>query len=218
MINSIGIHFNITFIGAGNVAWHLAPALRDVGHHIVQVYSRTLESAKALATQVGAQAVNKYEDRAVEQEKVDSILRSALMSPASKRTNGWEFIVVDDRELLQKMSTCRELGSKFVADAPMAIVVCASPEKSDVWFEDASIAALIIQLAAQDLDLGSCWVQVYNRMHTETETAGEYIRGLLNIPESLEVLNIVTLGYKNEERKPYDEEKLSYDKLHRNTF
>ena len=163
-------------------------------------------------------SIRKYEDRVVEQEKIDSILRSALMSPASKRTNGWEFIVVDDRELLQKMSTCRELGSKFVADAPMAIVVCASPEKSDVWFEDASIAALIIQLAAADLELSSCWVQVYNRMHTETETAGEYIRGLLNIPDNLEVLNIVTLGYKNEERKPYDEEKLSYDKLHRNTF
>ncbi len=163
-------------------------------------------------------SIRKYEDRPVEQEKIDSILRSALMSPASKRTNGWEFIVVDDRELLQKMSTCREMGSKFVADAPMAIVVCASPEKSDVWFEDASIAALIIQLAAADLELGSCWVQVYKRMHTETETAGEYIRQLLNIPDNLEVLNIVTLGYKNEERKPYEEEKLSYDKLHRNTF
>ena len=163
-------------------------------------------------------SIRKYEDRPVEQEKIDSILRSALMSPASKRTNGWEFIVVDDRELLQKMSICRKMGSKFVADAPMAIVVCASPEKSDVWFEDASIAALIIQLAAADLELGSCWVQVYKRMHTETETAGEYIRQLLNIPDNLEVLNIVTLGYKNEERKPYEEEKLSYDKLHRNTF
>ena len=163
-------------------------------------------------------SIRKYEDRPVEQEKIDSILRSALMSPASKRTNGWEFIVVDDRELLQKMSICREMGSKFVADAPMAIVVCATPEKSDVWFEDASIAALIIQLAAADLELGSCWVQVYKRMHTETETAGEYIRQILNIPDNLEVLNIVTLGYKNEERKPYEEEKLSYDKLHRNTF
>ena len=133
-------------------------------------------------------SIRKYENRPVEQEKIDSILRSALMSPASKRTNGWEFIVVDNRELLQKMSTCRELGSKFVADAPMAIVVCASPEKSDVWFEDASIAALIIQLAAADLELGSCWVQVYNRMHTETETAGEYIRQLLNIPEKVWVV------------------------------
>ena len=62
MRNSIGIHFNITFIGAGNVAWHLAPALYDAGHHIVQVYSRTLESAVALARQVGAKATNVYEE------------------------------------------------------------------------------------------------------------------------------------------------------------
>lgn len=163
-------------------------------------------------------SIRKYQNRAVEQEKIDSILRSALMSPASKRTNGWEFIIVDDRDTLARMATCREMGSKFVADAPMAIVVCATPEKSDVWFEDASIAALIIQLAAADLDLGSCWVQVYKRMHTETETAGAYIRSLLEIPDSLEVLNIVTLGYKDEERKPYDEEKLSYEKIHRNKF
>lgn len=163
-------------------------------------------------------SIRKYQNRPVEQEKIDSILRSALMSPASKRTNGWEFIVVDNRDTLIKMADCREAGCKFVADAPMAIVVCANPEKSDVWFEDASIAALIIQLAAADLELGSCWVQVYNRMHTETETSGAFIRSLLNIPENLEVLNIVTIGYKDEDRKPYDEEKLTYGKIHKNTF
>lgn len=160
----------------------------------------------------------KYTDAAVEQEKIDTIMRMALMSPASKRSNGWEFIIVDDKELLQKMSECREMGSKFVANAPLAIVVCASPEKSDVWYEDASIAALIIQLAAADLDLGSCWVQVHNRQYNETTTSSQYIAELLNIPEPLEVLNIVTIGYKDEERKPYDEEKLSYEKLHKNRF
>ncbi len=163
-------------------------------------------------------SIRKYEDKAVEQEKINQILKCALMSPASKRTNGWEFIVVDNRELLVKMSQCRELGSKFVAEAPMAIVVCAAPEKSDVWFEDASISSIIIQLAAADLGLGSCWVQVYNRQYNESTTSGEYIRELLNIPDNLEVLNIITLGYKDEERKPYEEDKLLYDKLHRNTF
>ena len=163
-------------------------------------------------------SIRKYEDRPVESEKVDAILRAALMSPASKRTNGWEFVTVDDRETLKRLSECREMGSKFVGDAPMAIVVCADPAKSDVWFEDASIAAIIIQLAAADLGIGSCWVQVYKRMHTETETAGEYVKGLLGIPEGLEVLNIITLGYKNEERKPYDEEKLMYEKIHRGRF
>lgn len=62
MRNSIGIHFNITLIGAGNVAWHLAPALYDAGHHIVQIYSRTIESAQILAKKVGAQAINSYEN------------------------------------------------------------------------------------------------------------------------------------------------------------
>lgn len=163
-------------------------------------------------------SIRKYENKEVEQEKIENILRVALMSPASKRTNGWEFIVVRDKETLQKLSTCREMGSAFVCDAPMAIIVCANPEKSDVWFEDASIASTFIQLAAQDLGLGSCWVQVYNRQHTETETAGEYIKRLLDIPNHLEVLNIVTIGYKNEDRKPYEEEKLLYDKIHWNRF
>lgn len=163
-------------------------------------------------------SIRQYEDRAVEPEKVDLILKAALMSPSSKRSNGWEFVVVDDRGLLEKLSMCREMGSKLLAGAPLAVVVCASPEKSDVWFEDASISAIIIQLAAADLGLGSCWVQVYKREHDGGMSAGEYVRGLLNVPDGLEVLCVVSIGYKNEERKPYDYEKLSYDKLHRNTF
>ncbi|MGM9805237.1 MAG: nitroreductase family protein [Candidatus Aphodosoma sp.] len=163
-------------------------------------------------------SIRKYEQRPVEEDKLKLILQAALMSPSSKRTNCWEFIVVDNKEVLEKMSECREVGSKFLADAPMAIVVCANPEKSDVWFEDASISAIILQLASADLGLGSCWIQVYKRMHTTEETAGDYIKTLLHIPDNLEVLNIVSIGYKNEERKPYDVEKLSYDKLHRNTF
>ena len=86
-------------------------------------------------------SIRKYKSDAIEQEKVDSILRTALMSPASKRTNGWEFIVVDDKSLLKQLSECREHGSGFLADAPMAIVVTCDTQKSDVWFEDASIGA-----------------------------------------------------------------------------
>ncbi len=163
-------------------------------------------------------SIRKYLDKPVEREKIEQLLQVALMSPASKRANGWEFIVVDDREKLAAMAECREFGSKFVANAPCAIVVAYNPEKSDVWFEDASIAAILLQLAAADLELGSCWVQVYNRQHDENTSAESYIRTILDIPENLRVLNIVTLGYKDEERKPYDLEKLAYDKIHWNKF
>lgn len=163
-------------------------------------------------------SIRKYADRPVEREKLDQMLRTALMSPASKRANGWEFIVVDDRAQLARMAECREFGSKLIAGAPAAIVVAYDPQKSDVWFEDASIAALLLQLAAEDLGLGSCWVQVYNRQHNETTTAEAYIRALLDIPDTLHVLNIVTVGYKDEEHKPYDETKLAYDKIHWNRY
>ncbi len=160
-------------------------------------------------------SIRKFLPEKVEAEKLDLILKAALMSPASKRTNGWEFWVVEQRETLEAMAECRPFGSKLLAGAPLAIVVAADPAKSDVWFEDASIAAIIIQLQAEDLGLGSCWVQVYNREKDDNTTAEQYIKNLLGIPEHLRVLNAIAIGYKDEERKPYDEAKLSYEKIHR---
>lgn len=163
-------------------------------------------------------SIRKYLDKPVEAEKIAAILRTALMSPASKRSNGWEFVVVDDRDRLVKLSACREFGSKFVAEAPLAIVVAYDADKSDIWYEDASIAAILIQLAAADLDLGSCWVQVHKRQYNEQTTAEEYVKKELQIPENLRVLCMITIGYKDEERKPYDEEKLLYEKIHHNQY
>lgn len=163
-------------------------------------------------------SIRKYQPRAVEADKIERITRTALMSPASKRSNPWEFIVVQDKGMLRKLSECRPMGSKLVENTPLGIVVIADTTKSDVWIEDASIAALMIQLQAQDLGLGSCWVQVYNREKEEGLTAEEYIRRLLNIPEHYAVLNIVSIGYPDEERKPYDEDKLPYEKIHQEQY
>ena len=143
-------------------------------------------------------SVRKYTGKAIEREDIETILKAALMSPASKRTNGWEFVVVEDKEMLKKLSESREAGSQLLEGAAAAIVVCADPRKSDVWFCDASIASIIIQLEAADLGIGSCWVQIYKRDHVVEEngekkvdmTAGEYVKKLLNIPDNLEVMNI----------------------------
>lgn len=140
------------------------------------------------------------------------------MSPASKSRNPWEFIVVQDKEMLQKLAECRPHGSKLLENAPLGIVVIADTEKSDVWIEDASIAALIIQLQAHDLGLGSCWVQVRSREKEDGVLAENYIRALLDIPQNYAVLNVVAIGYAEEERKPYNEEKLAYEKIHSEKF
>lgn len=163
-------------------------------------------------------SIRKYSPTAVEQDKITLITKAALMSPSSKRSNPWEFIVVQDTETLQKLAGCRPHGSQFLAESPLGIIVTADTTKTDVWMEDASIAAIIMQLQAQDLGLGSCWIQVYGRNKDDEMTTESYIRGLLDIPEHFAVLSIISIGYPNEERKPYDEGKLAVDKIHTEKF
>ncbi len=163
-------------------------------------------------------SIRKYLPKAVEQDKIALITKAALMSPSSKRSNPWEFIVIQDTETLQKLAGCRPHGSQFLAESPLGIIVTADTTKTDVWMEDASIAAIIMQLQAQDLGLGSCWIQVYGRNKDDETTTESYIRGLLDIPEHFAVLSIISIGYPNEERKPYDEDKLAVDKVHIEKF
>ena len=121
-------------------------------------------------------SIRQYSDQKIEEEKISQLTAAALMSPASKRSNPWEFIVVEEKEMLKKLSECRNNGSQMLAGAPLAVVVLADTSKSDVWIEDVSIAALIIQLQAQDLGLGSCWVQIYNRRKDDLMSSEDYIR------------------------------------------
>lgn len=108
-------------------------------------------------------SMRKFTEEELSQEQVVTLLKAALMSPTSKRSNSWQFIAVDDKEILKQLAHCKEQASSFIADAALAIVVIADPLASDVWIEDASIASILIQLQAEDLGLGSCWVQVRER-------------------------------------------------------
>ncbi|MGI5971975.1 MAG: nitroreductase family protein [Oscillospiraceae bacterium] len=163
-------------------------------------------------------SVRKFLDREMEKEKIDLILKSALLSPSSRARRPWEFIVVTDRNTLNKLSKCREHSSGFLSGAPAGIVVAADTELTDVWTEDASIASIIIQLAAQSLGLGSCWIQVRQRPHDDMLSAGEYVKQVLNIPEKYAVESIIALGYPAGEMKPYDEKELRYEKIHYGEF
>jgi len=156
----------------------------------------------------------KFEERPIEQEKIDSLLQTVLMAPAGKRANEWQFYVVTDKEKALKLSECKQFGAAFVKEAPLNIVVTADTSKSDVWIEDCSIAAIYLQLAAEDLGLGSCWSQVRQRASmTEGVMAEDYIKELLGIPEGFAVECIISIGYPADERQPYNLEKLPYDKI-----
>lgn len=163
-------------------------------------------------------SIRKFQNKEVEKEKMDTILKSALLSPSSRSRRPWEFIAVTDRELLKKLSRCREHSSEFLEDAPLGIVVIANPEACDVWIEDASIASIIIQLSAQSLGLGSCWIQVRERFHAENVKAEDYIKELLGIPPAYKIECIIAIGYPAENKKPHSENELQDDKIHYNGY
>ena len=163
-------------------------------------------------------SIRRYEKRQVEKDKIDLILEAALRSPSSRSLNPWEFIVVTDRELIEKLSMAKEHGSAFLKGAPVLVVVCADPERCDVWIEDCSIASILIQLQAQDLGLGSCWVQIRKRMHNSKKTAEDYVKEILGIPEKMVVESIIGIGYPAERKEPHPADSLQYKKIHLNRY
>jgi nitroreductase len=163
-------------------------------------------------------SIRKYQKHSVEPEKIQTLAEAALRSPSSMGYNPWEFVVVDDANLLDKLSKAKPQGSAFIKNAPLGIVVCADPERSSVWVEDASIACTYIQLAAESLGLGSCWIQIRDRMHDQTKSAETYISEVLNIPKTLKVEAMIGIGYPDEQKTPHSKESLQFGKVHQNLY
>jgi nitroreductase len=163
-------------------------------------------------------SIRKYDDRPVEQEKIDLLVEAALRSPSSRGFNPWEFVVVTDPEILARLAKAKPHGASFLAKAPLAIAVCADPEKSDVWVEDASIAAIFLHLAATDLGLGSCWIQLRKREYDDTQTASDYAARLLGLPDGKNVSAVMAIGYPAQQPKPHATASLSYEKVSVNHY
>ena len=156
----------------------------------------------------------KFTDEEISPEHVQSILRAALMSPTSKSQRAWQFVVVDDKTDIEKLADAKDLGSQFMKGAPLAIVVLGDPQKNDCWVEDGSIAAVSMQYQAEELGLGSCWVQMRGRGLADGTPADEVIRGELDIPANLNTLCIIAVGHKADERKPQNEDNLKWENVH----
>jgi nitroreductase len=163
-------------------------------------------------------SIRKYTDKNIDQEKIELLKEAVLRSPSSRNFDPWEFIFVDDREILTQLALCKPHGAKFLEHAALGIVICADEQKSDVWIEDCSIASILVQMAAQSIGLGSCWIQVRNRIYNENTTSEEYIKDILNMPGNIKVESIIAVGYPAEKKEPIKPEELKYKKIRINGY
>ncbi len=155
----------------------------------------------------------KYTDEKVSADDVRLILRAALMSPTAKCVRAWHFAVTDDPQALAALSAAKESGATFLKDAPLAIVVMGDPKTNPCWIEDGSIAAIMMQLQAEDLGLGSCWIQMRDKHQADGTPSNKVIHDILGLPEDQEVLFVVAIGHPADERKPQNEEKLKWENV-----
>lgn len=163
-------------------------------------------------------SVRRFQPQPLPAEKIELLKEAVLRSFSSRGLNEWEFIFVDDKNLLGQLANAKAHGSEFVKDAALAIVVAADPQRCDVWIEDAAIAAAIAHLTAHSLGLGSCWVQIRCRQTADGQDSQQFVRRLLALPQSLQVLAMVAVGIPDQKLKPIPFDHLPFQKIHHNRW
>lgn len=163
-------------------------------------------------------SIRQFESQPVKKEDVDLLVEAMLRSPSSRSLNPWHFVVVTDTKLIEELSQSKPHGASFLKNAPLAIVVCADPSVSDVWVEDCSIASHNLHLAATDIGLGSCWIQIRKREYDASLSSETYVKKVVGLGGDMRVEAIIALGYPKEEKEGQPESSLLYERVSYNQF
>ena len=172
-----------------------------------------------LELMLNRRSVRKYTGESITEDKLKLILQAGLTSATSKNRKPWEFIVVQEKETLQKLAKCRVGTGKMLERAGCAILVFGNTDITpDVWVEDCSIAMSNMHLMADALGLGSCWNQGRLREAENGQTTEEFCRELLSVPEHMGLLAILSVGVPAEHPAGYTEADLKEEKIHWEKF
>lgn len=162
-------------------------------------------------------SVRRYTDEHISDEVLHEIMKVALTAPCSFGHMPVEFVVVRDKDMIRKIAACKSFGGSQIIGADAVIVVMVSLNRGEFWIEDGAIASSYILLAAEQYDVGACWVHIRNRTGRR-KTSDEEIRELLHVPDGYAVLNLVALGGKGENKPGYTEDDLNFGKVHYESY
>lgn len=171
-----------------------------------------------LDTILARRSVRQYTDEAIPKEKLNAILYAGLAAASSKNRRPWEFVVVRDRNMLNRLCDCRPGAEKLLGGCHAAIVVTADAELVDVWVEDCASAITQMHLMADALGVGSCWLQVRLRKAADGRDTADVVRDALGIPERYGVMAILALGMPADHPAPRTVEDLPLEKIHHEHF
>ena len=157
-------------------------------------------------------SVRAYKDEQIDDEDIEKILEAAIMAPTARGEAPWHFTVVQNKELLEEINASvhdilinsgdelleaiAESGRNVMHNAPTVVFVSAKSDATNMQ-ADCSAAIENMLLAAEGLDIGSCWLGLVAVYFSVEENLKK-----LHIPEDYTPLYGVSLGYKVEENEP----------------
>ena len=136
-----------------------------------------------------------FKEEPLTEEEMGLIMEAGRLAPSSRKLDDVRLVPVRDVSLIRRLALCKPSSTIPLETATFAVIVAADPRVCDVWLEDASIATIMIQLEAEDLGLGSCWVQVRLR-DSDSGTAEEFVIREAGLDPEWKVLSIVAIGRK----------------------
>lgn len=158
-------------------------------------------------------SIRKFEEKDVSEQDVKELLEAAMMAPSAINAQPWQFIVVRDREILDKVPSVNQYAA-MAAKSPVSILVCGDLSKEKYpgyWVQDCSAAVQNLLLAAHGKGLGAVWTGIY--------PMEERINGfneLFKLPEHVMPLALVVVGHPAQQ--PKSTSRYNEERVHRNTW
>ena len=157
-------------------------------------------------------SIRKYTDKNITKEQVDTLLKAAMYAPSARNQQPWHFVVVTERGILNQITQVHPYA-KMLVEAQLAVLVCGDETlelSQGYWVIDCSAATENILLAAHGIGLGAVWLGLHPR-----EERKQAIRDLFKLPENIQPLSLISIGYPDEVKETperFKPERIHYNK------
>lgn len=147
-------------------------------------------------------SIRKFKNQPLTREQVEHIIKMGMQAPSAHNQRPWQFLVIDQREMLDKIADFHPYAS-MMTQLPVAILVCGDMSKlghvNEFWVQDCSAVTENMLIAATAMDLGSIWIGTY-----PMEEFVDFYKNQYNLPEEIIPFSLLGFGYKDQEKPARD--------------